>query len=161
LVKNSSFESDTNADGVADCWIRGGYGTSTFSFQRVADAHSGRWGQKISIDTYASGDRKIVQALDSGQSKGGCALDAVAGTQYRLSSWYHSNVPAHFFVYVRDAAGVWRWWITTLPIAASSSWSQTSFITPRLPAGTTAISFGLGMTSAGTLVIDDASAVLM
>lgn len=158
LVKNSSFETDSNNDGIADCWIRGGFGTSSASYQRVADARSGQWGQRIAMTSFLSGDRKVVQALDNGQSSGGCALSATGGQQFRLSSWYHSTTTPRLFVFVRNADGAWRWWITTLPFASSDNWTQATFITPALPAGTTAISFGMGLTTVGSLVIDDAAA---
>lgn len=161
LVKNSSFETDSNNDGIADCWIRGGFGTSSASYQRVADARSGLWGQRMAMNSFLSGDRKVVQALDNGQSSGGCALSATGGQQFRLSTWYHSTTTPRLFVYVRNADGAWRWWITTLPFSASENWTQATFITPALPAGTTAISFGMGLTTAGSLVIDDASAALL
>ena len=156
-VKNSSFETDSNNDGIADCWIRGGYGTSTVSFNRVADAHTGLWGQQLTISSLTTGDRKIVQPLDYGQAAGGCAIDVTAGKQYWLSSWYRSDVTPLLFVYLRDSAGTWRWWISTWPYQASAGWSKASFLTPALPAGTTGLSFGLGLTSAGTVVMDDAS----
>lgn len=160
-IRNSSFESDSNNDGIADCWMRGGYGTSTFSFQRVADAHSGTWGQKLSVTSLTSGDRKIVQPLDNGQVAGGCALNVTGGKQYRLGTWYHADTSTQLFVYLRDASGTWRWWITTVPFSASTGWNQATFITPALPAGTTALSFGLGLTTVGTLVVDDASATVL
>ena len=160
-VKNSSFESDSNSDGIADCWMRGGFGTSTYSFQRVADAHTGAWGQKLSLTSLTSGDRKIVQPLDNGQTAGGCALNVSGGQQYRLGTWYHADTTPQLFVYLRDAAGVWRWWITTVPFPASAGWNRATFITPVLPLGTTALSFGLGLTNVGTLVVDDASASLL
>lgn len=160
-IKNSSFESDSNSDGIADCWMRGGFGTSTYSFQRVADAHSGGWGQKLSLTSLTSGDRKIVQPLDNGQAAGGCALNVSGGQQYRLGTWYHADTTPQLFVYLRDTAGVWRWWITTVPFSPSTGWNRATFITPVLPAGTTALSFGLGLTTVGTVVVDDASATLL
>ncbi len=159
-VKNASFETDSNADGVADCWIRGGYGTSTFSFQRVQSGRTGSWAQQLTISSLSSGDRKIVQPLDKGQAAGGCALDVVPGTQYWLSSWYTSTTTPLLFVYLRDSLGVWRWWISTLPYPPSVTWSAASFLTPPIPAGTTAMSFGLGLTGVGSLTIDDASSTV-
>jgi hypothetical protein len=160
-IKNSSFEADSNNDGIADCWMRGGYGIASYSFQRVADAHSGTWGQKLSLTSLTTGDRKILQPLDSGQAAGGCALNVSGGQQLRLGTWYHADTTPQLFVYLRDASGTWRWWITTVPFAATAGWNQATFITPVLPAGTTALSFGLGLTNIGTLVVDDASASLL
>lgn len=159
-VKNSSFEVDSNSDGLADCWMRGGYGTSTFSFQRVKDARTGTWGQKLTVSSYTSGDRKIMQPLDKGQAAGGCALDVTPGKQYWLSSWYRSDATPLLFVYLRDTQGVWRWWISTLPNQSATSWTKASFLTPPIPAGTTAMSFGLGIKGLGTLIVDDASSSL-
>lgn len=160
-VKNSSFENDSNNDGLADCWFRGGYGISSFTYDRVPDAHSGTWGQRLRIPSLSSGDRKIVQPLDSGQAAGGCAIDVTPGRQYALGAWYHSDATPLLFIYLRDAAGSWRWWISTFPMAASSGWTRAAYTTPPIPAGTSAMSFGLGLTGAGTLVMDDASAAPM
>ena len=161
LVKNSSFESDSNNDGLADCWFRGGYGTSSYSFDRIMDAHSGIWGQRLRVTSVSSGDRKIVQPLDNGQSGGGCAVNVIAGKQYALGTWYHSDSSPLMFIYLRDSAGIWRWWISTFPLPTSSGWTRAAYNTPPIPAGTTAMSFGLGLTGTGTLVVDDASAAPM
>ena len=158
LVRNSSFETDSNNDGVADCWIRGGFGASAASYTRVNDAHSGLWGQRMVMTSFLTGDRKVVQTLDNGQVSSDCALKANGGQQFRIGTWYHSTTTPKLFVYLRNADGAWRWWITTLPYAASDNWTQATYITPKLPAGTTAISFGMGLTTTGSLVIDDASA---
>lgn len=157
VVKNSSFETDANNDGIADCWLRGGSGTSTGTVQRTSEAHTGSWGQKITISAFTSGDRKMVQQLDNGQAAGGCAPDAVGGRAYRLTTWYRSDSTPSMFLYLRDSTGAWRWWITTFQFPASGGWTQADYTTPPLPAGTTAISFGLGITSTGSLVVDDAA----
>ena len=158
-VRNSSFETDSNNDGLADCWMRGGYGTSNFSFQRVPEARTGSWAQQLTIGSLSSGDRKIIQPLDGGQAAGGCAIDVAAGKQYWLSMWYRSDTPPLAFVYLRDSFGTWRFWISTWPYQASSAWEKAAFLTPAIPAGTTGISFGLGLTGPGTLTVDDASSV--
>ena len=159
-VKNSSFETDSNNDGMADCWLRGGYGSSTVTFQRTSDAHSGAWGQKLTVSGYSTGDRKIVQPLDAGQSGGGCAPTVTAGSAYRLSTWYRSDAQPVMFVYLRDSSGIWRWWISTFQYPTAAGWTQVTYTTPPIPAGSTAISFGLGLISNGSLVVDDASMTL-
>lgn len=158
-IKNSSFEADSNNDGIADCWLKGGFGTSTYSFSRVSSSHSGVWAQKISVSSFSTGDRKIVQPLDSGQAAGGCALDISGGISYRLGTWYQSDTTPSFYIYLRDSSGNWRWWISTYAFPTSLYWSEASYITPPLPAGTTALSFGLGVNTVGSLTVDDASLV--
>lgn len=156
-IHNSSLETDGNGDGVPDCWSPSGYGINNARFSRVADAHSGFWGERLVVSSLSSGDRKLVPTLDNGQAAGGCAPTARAGTSYRLGAWYRSDVPAQVIAFYRDAAGVWRWWLSTDVPASTVEWRRASFLTPPAPAGTTAITFGIGLTRVGTLITDDYS----
>ena len=159
VVFNSSLETDNNGDGVPDCWSPSGYGINNARFSRVADAHSGLWGERLVVSSLSSGDRKLLPTLDNGQTAGGCAPPARAGTSYRLGAWYRSDVPAQMIAFYRDAAGTWRWWLSTDVPASSVDWRRASFLTPPAPAGTTAITFGIGLTRVGTLITDDYSVV--
>lgn len=156
-VFNSSLENDVNADGVPDCWSPSGYGINNARFTRVADAHSGFWGEKLVVSSLTSGDRKLVPSLDSGQANGGCAMRATGGASYRLGAWYRADTSAQLIAFYRDAAGSWRWWLSTDISASPIDWRRVSYLTPPAPNGTTAISFGIGLTQAGTLITDDYS----
>lgn len=158
LVRNASLEADADRNGVPDCWRPSGFGTNTASFTRVTDARTGIWGERLSVTSMSSGDRKIVMSLDAGQSAGGCAIDAVPGSRYQLGVWYHSSVPVTMFVYVRDTTGTWRWWMSGDFASSPDTWTLASRVTNPLPSWATAMSFGLGLTSVGTVVSDDYSA---
>ena len=159
IVLNSSLELDGNGDGVPDCWSRTGYGINNATFSRVADAHTGFWGEKLVVSSLTSGDRKLVPTLDNGQASGGCAPSATGGSSFQLGAWYRSDVPAQLIAFYRDTAGAWRWWLSTDIPSSPIDWRQALFTTPPLPTGATAITFGIGLTTTGTLITDDYSVV--
>lgn len=158
LVRNASLEVDVDRNGVPDCWRPSGIGTNTSSFTRVTDARTGMWGERLSVTSLASGDRKMVMTLDAGQAANGCAIDVTSASQYRLGVWYHSTVPVTMFVYLRDTTGTWRWWMSANFAASPDTWTQATRVTPPLPSWATDLSFGLGLTTVGTVVSDDYSA---
>lgn len=158
VILNSSLETDGNGDGVPDCWSASGYGINNARFTRVTDAHSGLWGEKLVVSSLSSGDRKLVPTLDNGQGSGGCAPRASGGASFRLSAWYRSDTTPQLIAFYRDSAGTWRWWLSTDLPASPIDWRQASYMTPPLPSGATAITFGIGLTSVGTLYTDDYSA---
>jgi hypothetical protein len=100
---------------------------------------------------YTSGDSKLLPSLDAGS----CAPPATAGKTYSLRAWYTSTASTQFAVYYRNSAGTWVYWTSSPWLAPTTTYSQASFTTPALPAGATAISFGLNLFSNGTLVTDD------
>lgn len=161
VVRNSSLESDADNNGVPDCWLPAGYGTNTYAYSRVSDAHSGQWGEKLTVTSFTSGDRKMVQTIDKAQSLGGCAPDAVPGVRYTLSAWYHSDANVKLIAYYRDSGGTWRWWTSANVGAPTSTWTKASMTTPPTPAGATALSFGIGLASTGTVVTDDYSMAMV
>ena len=59
----------------------------------------------------------------------------------------------------RDANGGWHYWTKSPQFAAASSWTQATWATPAVPAGATALSFGMNIEAAGTLTTDDYSLV--
>ena len=156
-ILNSSLETDGNADGVPDCWFRGGYGINNASFSRVADAHSGFWGERLVVSSLSTGDRKLLPTLDNGQGSGGCAPAAAGNTSYTLGVWYRSNATAAMVAYYRDSAGLWHWWFSRSFAPSNVNWTLASRVTPATPAGTTAVSFGMALAGVGTLITDDYS----
>jgi peptidoglycan/xylan/chitin deacetylase (PgdA/CDA1 family) len=157
-VVNSSLEADANADGLADCWSLGGYGVSNATFTRVADAHSGFWGEKLVVSSLISGDRKLVPTLDNGRANGGCAPSATAGTRYQLGAWYRSDTTVQLIAYYRDSVGTWHWWFSSTYGPSNVNWTHALKLTPPTPVGITAISFGIGLPGVGTIITDDYSA---
>lgn len=149
LVQNASLE--TAGGTTPQCWQTAGYGTNTAAFSTVAAAHTGTKAEQLVVSAYSSGDAKLLPTLDSGA----CAPPAQAGHTYSLRAWYTSTASTQFALYYRNAAGAWVYWTSSPWLAATSSYSQAIFTTPALPAGATAISFGLNLFSNGTLVTDD------
>jgi peptidoglycan/xylan/chitin deacetylase (PgdA/CDA1 family) len=150
LVQNASLET-AGAGSTPQCWQTAGYGSNTASFSTVATARTGTKAERLVVSNYVNGDAKLLPALDSGS----CAPAAVAGRTYSLRAWYTSTTVTQFAVYYRNSAGTWVYWTSSPWFAAAGSYTQASFTTPALPAGATAISFGLSLFRNGTLTTDD------
>jgi peptidoglycan/xylan/chitin deacetylase (PgdA/CDA1 family) len=165
LVKNPSLETPASATAVPDCWQQGAAGTNTATWSHTSDAHTGSFAEKVTISAYTSGDRKIVQRQDSGA----CAPAITASHRYQLSEWYKGSAAA-FVIFTRNAAGTWIFCQQTAAFPASFTWTQATFTwtQPTTSANgcgsssgyvPTAISFGLALSRAGSLTVDDASLV--
>ena len=152
LLQNPSLE--TASGNTPTCWQLGGSGTNTFSWTHTTDAHTGGFGQSVAISAYTSGDRKLVSAQDSGA----CAPAVTAGRTYTVSAWYKSTRQPWFYLYYRNAAGTWTYWMQSAR-AIASSWTQASFTTPAIPTGATRLSVGMGIEGVGTLTLDDLALV--
>jgi peptidoglycan/xylan/chitin deacetylase (PgdA/CDA1 family) len=153
-INNASLEIDANKDNIADCWQRGGQGNNSFIWSRLNNpelAHSGNTAESLQLTSRTSGDRKLVQKQDNGI----CAPKVTPGTRYTLNAWYKSTVPTGFVVYYRNSAGVWTYWLTSPNFVSVNNWTQASYTIPAVPAGATALSFGLYINQVGTLVTDD------
>jgi hypothetical protein len=71
-------------------------------------------------------------------------------------SWSGSSpTKVSIATYYRNAAGAWVYWQSSPLYAPSSSWNLAYFASAPLPAGATAISFGLTMSGPGSLTTDD------
>ncbi|BAS13620.1 polysaccharide deacetylase [Arthrobacter sp. Hiyo8] len=58
-------------------------------------------------------------------------------------------------MYYRDASNNWVYWTSGPWLNTATTYTQASFTTPALPAGATAISFGLSLFSNGSVTTDD------
>lgn len=150
LVQNASLET-AGPGSTPQCWQTAGFGTNTASFSTVSTARTGTKAERLVVSNYSSGDAKLLQSLDAGS----CAPSAVAGRTYSLRAWYTSTTVTQFAVYYRNSAGTWVYWTSSPWFAAAGSYTQAAFTTPALPAGATAVSFGLNLFRNGTLVTDD------
>ena len=148
MLKNPSLES---ASGVTPtCWLLGGYGANSYAWSRSGTAHTGSWGENISVSSYTSGDRKLVSAQDSGS----CAPVVSAGHTYLITGWYQSTAPVYLYEYYL-LNGTWIYQAQSAGLPASSSWRQGSYVTPALPTGATNISVGIGIAAVGNATFDD------
>lgn len=136
--------------GAPACFQTAQYGTNTarFSYQ-PAGGPGGAGAETIRMTGWASGDAKLLPLLDLGQ----CAPPARAGQRYSVAESYRSAVPVRFDLYYRTTVGNWVYWTTSPAVPAASEWAQTSWNTPALPRGATAVSFGLAIGSDGTLSV--------
>jgi peptidoglycan/xylan/chitin deacetylase (PgdA/CDA1 family) len=132
------------------CWMPGGFGQNTARWTRVHDARTGRWALRLVVSRYRSGDIKLLQQFDLG----GCSLPVRAGKSYQLSSWYQATARSQYSVFYRDSGGRWVYWTSSPYFTPSSRWAQAGWRTPPLPAGATGLSFGLTVSSKGTLTTD-------
>lgn len=152
LGDNPSLETDNNADTVADCYQLGASGTTTATWTRTPDAHSGSYAQRVDLTSYSSGDRKLVTKQDTGTTT--CSPVVTPGHTYQVSAWYKGG-PARFVVYYRTAAGSWVYWTQSPQFAAQSGWTQATWTTATVPTGATQFSFGLNLAQLGSLTTDD------
>jgi peptidoglycan/xylan/chitin deacetylase (PgdA/CDA1 family) len=152
-LQNTSLETDANSDGIPDCWALGGFGTSTASFSRVNDAHSGNWAERLTISGYTSGDRKLVVSQDLGS----CAPEVTPGHRLQLGVYYKATDSSQIVAYYRDGTGGWNYWTSSSSFPATSTYTLATWTTPSVPSGATGFSFGLNLATAGTLTTDDYS----
>jgi len=149
LLQNPSLEQVSGS--TPTCWMLSGYGTNTYSWTYTTDAHTGNHAENLSISSWTSGDRKLVNTQDSGT----CALATTPGHTYTVTAWYKSNTQPYIFVFYRNSSGIWVYWAQSAKLAATSSWTQASFTTPVVPAGATNISVGMGIANVGWVTMDD------
>ncbi|HYA69117.1 MAG TPA: IPT/TIG domain-containing protein [Acidimicrobiales bacterium] len=99
------------------------------------------------MSSFSNGGAALVVA----QPGLACAPDVTAGREYELGASYESTAPTAFEAYYETSAGTWDAWASgpTLPVA--SSWTQAAWTTPPAPAGAMAISFGVVLSSLGSL----------
>jgi hypothetical protein len=72
-----------------------------------------------------------------------------------MTAWYTSTAPTQFELYYRTGLGTWHYWTSSPLVLAATAWTQTTWTSPAVPAGASAISMGLNLISTGTLVTDD------
>jgi len=150
MLANASLETATNGS-APDCWQLAGTGTNTFSWTRTSNAHSGNWAENVAITALTSGDRKMLTS----QAAGAYSPRINAGATYNLGGWYESNQPARIIVYYQNSSGSWTYWMQSPQFAASGGWAHATWTTAALPAGATALSFGINLAAVGSLTTDD------
>ena len=140
--------------GIPACFQPAAYGGSVASFTyRPGGGPHGSAAETVRVTKAGAGNAKLVQGMDLGL----CAPPASAGRAYTAGVWYESSRPAQIDVYRRTSLGGWSYWTTSSFFPASASWRQASWTTPAVPAGTTALSFGLTTNGVGTVTTSDYS----
>jgi peptidoglycan/xylan/chitin deacetylase (PgdA/CDA1 family) len=146
-VANSRLSAVT-ADGVPVCFQTARYGANraTFSYLRRGGP-GGAGAERISLTDRRSGTAQLVPTLDLGA----CAPTVSAGRSYALGAWYKASQPVVFNAYYRTPIGNWEFWKTSPPMPASQDWTAANWTTPAVPTGASALSFGLALSSNGSL----------
>jgi Polysaccharide deacetylase len=156
LVNPTLTTADTVTPSNPECWAQESYGTNTPAFKWSTTGGEGGGGMEtITMSNLSSGDAKLVQTFDLGQ----CAPSVVDGDTEQLSTYYESTAPVFFTVYQRNADGIWSYLTQSPTFAPASGWTQATWLTPPIPAGVTAISYGMTIPSNGTLSTSDYSMV--
>jgi peptidoglycan/xylan/chitin deacetylase (PgdA/CDA1 family) len=151
-VRNASLETVSSANAnLPECFNSDGYGNNKVTYSRVDDAHSGNFGEQVTVTRRTDGDAKLVPLMDLGE----CSSQVSAGRTYEVSAWYKSNVEVFFVLYKRNPIGQWTYWTHSPRIAPTSMWTRATWISPPAPADVIAVSFGLTIDSVGTITTDD------
>jgi peptidoglycan/xylan/chitin deacetylase (PgdA/CDA1 family) len=163
LVQNSSLERLRASGSEPTCFQQAGASTAgnTATWSLTTDAHSGTAAERVDVTNWTSGDRKLV--LTQRQSEQSCLGAVAPGRTHTMWAWYKgawafsgpSPTKVSIATYYRNAAGAWVYWQSSPLLAPTSSWTLASFTSAPLPAGATAISFGLTIAGTGSLTTDD------
>ena len=89
---------------------------------------------------------------------GTCSIATQAGRQYAISVWYKSNARPVIFAFTSTTGptGGYSFLAQSPAQSIASGWTLASWTTPAMPAGTTNISVGMGLTGqAGSVTMDD------
>lgn len=146
-IRNSRLTA-IGANGVPACFqsVHYGHNESAFTYRR----HSGPDGEPaeyVTVTRRKSGTAQLLPALDLGA----CAPPVSAGHSYTVSAWYTSTAPAEINVYYRTSLGTWQFWQASPTLTAEQHWTRASFTTSPVPAGASALSFGVALRAAGTI----------
>ncbi|MFJ2110516.1 galactose oxidase-like domain-containing protein [Streptomyces sp. NPDC087850] len=152
LIKNAGFETaGTGADGMPYCWERSGWGDNDFTFDVVADAHSGTKALKVELTRRVDGDRKALVTESAA-----CAPGVSTGLQYDLSLWYKSTTPdASVTLFRHDTTTGWQYWTDLKSLDLSAGYQKAEVRTPAVPPGTDRISWGVSVYGTGSVTTDD------
>jgi peptidoglycan/xylan/chitin deacetylase (PgdA/CDA1 family) len=150
-LRNPSLEADADADGVPDCYRFDGYGINSARWTRIPDAHTGAWAERVDVTNYQDGDNKLLVDSDLGY----CTPTVAHGHQYIVTAWYKSTAPVSFAAFNRDSLGAFAFWDSSDGFPPASTWTQATWTTPVIPDGTNGLTFGLALSSNGSLTVDD------
>jgi peptidoglycan/xylan/chitin deacetylase (PgdA/CDA1 family) len=166
LVQNPSLETLRPAKSPAGeplCFQQGGAGVTgnSATWTLTNDAHSGAFAERVDVTNWTAGDRKLV--MTQRQAEQSCLAAGAPGRTYTMWVWYKgswafSGAPltkVSIATYYRNADGAWVYWQSSPMLPPTSAWNLASFTSAPLPAGATAVSFGLAISGAGTVTTDD------
>jgi peptidoglycan/xylan/chitin deacetylase (PgdA/CDA1 family) len=147
MLANASLATNTGGGTTPDCWQESSTGTNTDTWTYTPAPNGASATENLTITSYASGDGKLITT----QGTGPCAPRISPGSTYTLGASYQSTQPTHISVYYKNASGTWTYWTQSPAFAAASTPTPAAWTTPAVPAGATALSFGLNLAAAGSL----------
>jgi len=136
---------------LPDCYRFDGDGSNSASWTRTPDAHTGAWAERVDVTNYQDGDNKLVVNSDLGY----CTPTVAPGHQYIVTAWYKSTTPVSFAAFNRDSLGAFAFRDSSDRFPPASTWTQATWTTPVIPDGTNGLTFGLALSSNGSLTVDD------
>jgi peptidoglycan/xylan/chitin deacetylase (PgdA/CDA1 family) len=151
-VANASLRQAANGSPVCFQQARNARAAATFSYQARGGPH-GAAAETVHVTRPGNGGAELLQTMDLGS----CAPSVSSGHAYKTGMWYKASRPARIEVYRRTSIGDWVYWTASPAFPASAPWRQASWTTPAVPAGTTALSFGMTAKAVGVITTSDYS----
>jgi peptidoglycan/xylan/chitin deacetylase (PgdA/CDA1 family) len=170
LVQNPSLESVKAGGSAAEpvCFQQSGasVASNVATWSLTSDAHSGSVAENVTVTSWTAGDRKLVMSQRA--SEASCLATVTPGHTYSMWVWYKGSWPSSgsnptkvsIVTYYKNSSGAWTYWQGSPLVPTISFWNLAHFVTGALPAGATAISFGLAISGVGTLTTDDYAMVM-
>jgi peptidoglycan/xylan/chitin deacetylase (PgdA/CDA1 family) len=165
LVQNPSLETlpaNPNPASEPVCFQQGGanVASNVATWSLTSLAHTGSVAESVNVTSWSGGDRKLV--LTQRGSQASCLAAVTPGKTYSFWVWYTgswayqgaSATKVSIVTYYHDSSG-WITWLASPLVAPTSFWNLANFTSAPLPAGATAVSFGLAISGTGTLTTDD------
>jgi hypothetical protein len=143
-----TFDSDSDGNGVADCWFVNRWGSQSSS-SWVTTGRTGR-AQVLSGSWFSTGaSLRLAQ-------EGRCTLPVSGGELVRAGAWYQASGPAEAWVEARTSTTTWRM-VGRAVLGRTSGWTRLNPPAVPMPAGTVAARIQFRLTGPGRLTLDDLS----
>jgi hypothetical protein len=152
-VINPSLERAADGDAIPNCWQRLDRGSTPASYRRVGQAHSGAFAERVDRASERGSSALVVRLGPTW-----CGPRAIPGHSYDLTAWARGTGTARIIAFYRSSSGAWHHWATDSANTLGSAWRQLRFVAPTLRDTAVEISFGVALTSTGSLFTDDYAA---
>ena len=144
LVPNNSVE-EAGTSGLPESWLTNQWGTNDASFQYLSTGYTGTRSVRVEITDYTSGDAKWVYP----------SQPVTAGSYYRFSDYYLSDVTTHVVVALKDGTGATEY-VPLKDAFANNTWTKYE-AGLMIPAGAVSASVYHVLAKTGSLTTDEFS----